>query len=795
MERKTLTRSVLQDVSWNMISAVFSRIGALIFAILLARFLLPEKFGIYSLAMSVALIFMTFADMGINHTLIRYVSKEIAEGRKDSAGEHFKYILKIKLFLSIFSSIFLMALSYPLSIFIFKKSFLVIPLFVLGFYIFITAIEGFFSSLFYVTNKVKFISIKESISQISRISFLLIVFFILPKEYHIIGVICALCLTSLLALSFDMYYSKKFLPFLFAKSKKTKIDKRSVLVFLGYLVAGSFSLAFFSNVDMVMLGIFLEDVSFIGFYRVAFSLVSSVGGLIILSPILITAFARVSDKNLQETLDKIIKYLAIIIIPAAFGIAILGKYFIRIIYGYEYLGASLPLLFLSFVLIESSFTGVIYSVFSAKGKPKSYTKVMIISTILNIVLNFGLIYYLINISELWAIGGAAIATLISRYFYFFGLGFFLRKDLRLKFKTHFLIKPILSSGIMTIMLILILKEVKDINIFNGIFLILLGVFVYFLSLFLLRGFSKKDLYLIKEILPQKKKAQDTVVLSHRGLDPSSDNFFSESTLEAFKSHLDRGFGIEFDMGFSKDSAIAYHDETLKRMTGSKNIKKIEEISFKELKKIEKTYNIKGSIPKLNKVLELIQKSNSKINALHIKGQMQTKEKLEKIKKELVAYQDIFDRLIIFDLKPHFAVALKKRFPKLQLGISVAHDYDIKRYGECVSNTLFSIKEAEYYKDIYNWAWMDEWDLLDENKEKKRFYTKEVVNKLRQGQYKISIVSPELHGSSPGLLGSESHEDAKDKRVLFKRIKEILKLLPDAICTDYPEEVSEVISKN
>ena len=92
MRKKSLTKIVLQDAYWNMTSVVISRIGALIFTILLARFLLPERFGIYSLAMSVALIFITFADMGINHTVIRYVSKELGENNKESANAHFKYI-------------------------------------------------------------------------------------------------------------------------------------------------------------------------------------------------------------------------------------------------------------------------------------------------------------------------------------------------------------------------------------------------------------------------------------------------------------------------------------------------------------------------------------------------------------------------------------------------------------------------------------------------------------------------------------------------------------------------------
>ena len=59
--------------------------------------------------------------------------------------------------------------------------------------------------------------------------------------------------------------------------------------------------------------------------------------------------------------------------------------------------------------------------------------------------------------------------------------------------------------------------------------------------------------------------------------------------------------------------------------------------------------------------------------------------------------------------------------------------------------------------------------------------------------KIALVTPELHGTSPHLLAGEAHPDAPkgDTETLFKRIKEIIDLKPNAICTDYPEEVSKL----
>ena len=37
------------------------------------------------------------------------------------------------------------------------------------------------------------------------------------------------------------------------------------------------------------------------------------------------------------------------------------------------------------------------------------------------------------------------------------------------------------------------------------------------------------------------------IITHRGLDPSYQNYYLESSIEAFDNQLNRGFGLEFDL--------------------------------------------------------------------------------------------------------------------------------------------------------------------------------------------------------------------------------------------------------
>ena len=283
-----------------------------------------------------------------------------------------------------------------------------------------------------------------------------------------------------------------------------------------------------------------------------------------------------------------------------------------------------------------------------------------------------------------------------------------------------------------------------------------------------------------------------LILTHRGLEPNKNDFFSEGSFEAFEDQLNRRFGIEFDPNFAKDGIIVFHDSSLKRITRGENERNFSEMKLAEIKGIGLE---KGRIAELAEILQLIKKSKSKLNALHLKGIYQNGKNIDSIIKEIEKY-GVIDKILLFDIKPEFAEYIKLKNDKIKLAPSVAHEYDIKRYNQFVGGTLISIEDTLKYKkeNLYDWAWLDEWDTLDEKGGEKRLSTRENFDKLRKVGYKIATITPELHGTSPGLYGGESHKDAVNKDVLFKRIKELIELEPDAICTDYPEEVREMIER-
>lgn len=281
------------------------------------------------------------------------------------------------------------------------------------------------------------------------------------------------------------------------------------------------------------------------------------------------------------------------------------------------------------------------------------------------------------------------------------------------------------------------------------------------------------------------------VITHRGLDPSIPDYFPEGTLEAFSDQLSRGYGLEFDVRTTKDNKlVVIHDETLERYSGGSDLRNVSDVELEELVSMRFNGCRLASFSELLDTLEAKQ-SLEAISAIHVKHVCQTQERLDLILAELSGRNA--SRFMLFDVTLDTARYIRDRNPSLLLAPSVAHPYDIKRYNDAVGGTLISLGEAVENCKLFDWVWLDEWDRTDEHGREKTLYTKATFDTLRKVGLSIALVSPELHATSPHLLGGESHPDAKDRETLHARLRDIVSLAPDAICTDYPDILKSIAS--
>jgi len=478
-----LARKVFRNVIYNSSSILIANAVGVIVTIYVARTLKPEMFGIYSLALSIAYLLLTFTDLGINATLIRYVAHASSLKDHELVRGYIKGLSKLKVTLVLMVSITLFALSEVLSVQVFHKPLLSDSLKVASIFILFFSLSEFVNAIFNAFNDFKANLVKSMVYNLSRLFFvILFVFMGLSVIGALMGFVFAsvLSLTALIALLL-----KKHSLIVFGRAKS--IEWRRVVRFTGYLTVGSVTWVVFAYVDSLMIGIFLPAEE-VGYYKAAYDIAGAIAGLVSIPAVLFPVFVQLEGKNLKNAFNRAFKYSSVLSFPVVFGLISLGEQLIGFAYGADYLKAVPVLYILSFLILGSAlgFWGVM---FNAKERPEYPVYVSFFAMILNIVLNYLMI-------TRWGILGAGIATVISNAFSWAALAYLSRRVFGVFPEISHLAKPAASSLIM----FYIISQFKPSSLIEGVLIVFLGAAVYFAVLFLLRGLKMDDLRYMRMIL-------------------------------------------------------------------------------------------------------------------------------------------------------------------------------------------------------------------------------------------------------------------------------------------------------
>jgi len=422
---KGYTGLVIKNSIYQFLTTLTANLGSFLFMIILARILMPELFGLYSLALSTILLFVSFSNLGIGETLVRFVSKELGKGNKAKAKAYAIYLTKIKIFLTLIIAAILLILAKFIATTYYSKP-IFLALLIGPLYLFFTGAIMFIQMYFQAANNFKVPFFKEVFSQALKLALVpLIVLYALKNfasiELRVLSVIASIVLVWIFTLIFFIILTRKKLDYLSVKtSGLSSIEKKRLRKFLLAMFAFVFSGVFFGYIDMIFLGHFVLS-NFVGYYRVAFSLVEVVGPVLALTTVLLPIFSRIKGKRLERGFKKSVKVTLLMSSFLFLFVIIFASPIIRIVYGADYLTAVPILRLLVFLMLSLPLMYLYGTYFISKGKPWVVTKLLTISTIINIILNYFFITWLINYSQLAAVYGICIATLISRYFYLFGL--------------------------------------------------------------------------------------------------------------------------------------------------------------------------------------------------------------------------------------------------------------------------------------------------------------------------------------------------------------------------------------
>ena len=242
----------------------------------------------------------------------------------------------------------------------------------------------------------------------------------------------------------------------------------------------------YAVIDKSMIGWITDSFAENGYYEQSLKIIEmSLMLITTLSSVMLPKVARAYKENktdeVQENMYKAYSFVWLLGFPMLFGILGISNILVPIFFGegYDKVITILPIMSILFIFMGINFaTGTLYLV--STNQQKVYNNHLLISGIVNVLLNFVFIYYLQSI-------GASIATVIGELvLLMLNLGFIYKTKQFNVYKIISLSKKYLISGLIMFICILVMKLFIPSNLIGLISIILFSMMIYAICLIILK---------------------------------------------------------------------------------------------------------------------------------------------------------------------------------------------------------------------------------------------------------------------------------------------------------------------
>lgn len=479
-----------KDVGFSFASLGISALIHFILRIFLARYLGPADLGLYTLSFTFYSFGMIFSAFGIGVALIKYV----AEFKED--------VPRTKLLVSSGSiTAFLIGCIFGLILYacsaLIADTFFDMP--ELGGLLRIVAIAFPFIALEKVTlgflNGLRRMRLFAVINIAQNVLTIILTVLLVLWGYGLSGAVFSFVLPLILLSLFSLFSIRKSL----ARPTLTQYAPviKMLLAFGGYVVLANGMGLIQTYTDSIMLGYFMTDVD-VGLYAVAIMLTQAIrlpssAIQMITNPTIATYWGKGEIDNIEDLINRIMKYTAAFIIPIVFVAGFFSQPIITLIFGTEFASATLPLQILLIGTVLSAIPASVGTTLSATAYVSMIFKISGITVVVNILLNLVLIPHL-------GITGAAIATSTSMVIsVLIGL-YFMQRLIGIKIHWRWFAKLFTFTALLagvTYGLGLIVSHYICVPV--ALIILVAVLLKYFIT--------KRDISLIKEIIPWGKTSQ------------------------------------------------------------------------------------------------------------------------------------------------------------------------------------------------------------------------------------------------------------------------------------------------
>lgn len=497
------------------IGIFLSKVLSYVFRAVIARYMGPEVYGLFTLSTAVTELFAAIFCLGLLPGLVRYVS--IYRGKNDQAK--INYVIKTTVTIVASSGfvggiiLFMSSRFISLSIFNNPKLFIflisfsfALPISVLGI-IFLTIMQSYEKMNYYAFIRNVLFNLVELIVIILGI---LSYFLYFNKNDSIFPyVIIASYIFGHMSIAIPSYFYCKyrikevFYKYNLSLKEKARLRKDLFSYSWPLLFVGLISLLF-AWTDAFMIGIF-KDAFAVGIYNVAvpiamLMIIAPQLFLYLFLPIITKEYARNNHYLIKESSQQVGKWIFMLNLPILIIILMFPGTIINVLFGPNYLSAQWPLRFLGIGMLFYSIFSVSDNLLSMIGKSKTIMYNMIITVIINIALDVILIPMpsLFGLDNSQGLVGASIATMVS-----YIIWSILTMLLAMKYAGIIpLRKKILTITLVTLIPTVLIFFTKNIFPKNILYLILQGIlfiFIYLVLIIITGCLDKNDVMIIRSI--------------------------------------------------------------------------------------------------------------------------------------------------------------------------------------------------------------------------------------------------------------------------------------------------------
>lgn len=470
------TRLILKNTTFLIGAQVFNMVGRLIFSIFLARYLGVASLGDIFFALVIIELFYIITDFGLGIIVTREVASDKAKGATYLANT-----LTIKLILDLVSASLVV---------IFIHIFPATPTMRTLVYILIPTIffNSFFASFTYIFRAHEDMKQESIISLVSNLLYLSLGFLAIHWKLSIfvfafITTLSTLINFGLAAVIYSLKYQAIKLGFQMTFARR--LLKASIPVGVGIILS-----MVYNRVDVILLS-FFKGSSQVGLYAAAYKLIS----IFLFVPYFLATsmFPAMSEWKTQEKMqelknliEKSVKAIMIIAIPAAVFVSLVPERIVLRIYGDQFL-ASAPALGILVWYLVIMFAANIFNHLLFLSHARAYAVFNLIALAISISLNLCLI-------PVFGFLGVAVTAVASVSV----LVFLSYLKIRSSLFTLGISKKVLTPFIASLGIVFFVYNNGSLNLF---WLSFGSLFFYAIILYALKGITKEDFKLLLKICP------------------------------------------------------------------------------------------------------------------------------------------------------------------------------------------------------------------------------------------------------------------------------------------------------